>query len=99
METPHTPGGIAGTEGSTMTDKKRLPTTLGGDRMIGDEELLDDVEGHKFKIHASGDDDVEGHKFKIHASGDDDVEGHIKTPPSATGDDDVEGHKWANKPG
>ena len=48
-----------------MTDKKRLPTTLGGDRMIGDEELLDDVEGHAFgrKHGATGDDDVEGHKF------------------------------------
>ena len=50
-----------------MTDHKRLPTTMGGDRMIGDEELLDDVEGHGFGHRkgpsATGDDDVEGHKF------------------------------------
>jgi hypothetical protein len=57
-------------------------------------EINEDVEGHK-RPQATEDEDVEGHrKFRPAATEDDDVAGHVRPYPAATDeDDDVEGHK------
>jgi hypothetical protein len=75
----------------------RPVTWTGASEGVGmtENEINEDVEGHKHLKHGAADgDDTEGHIHLKHgATEDDDVEGHKRPGGAATEDDDVEGHK------